>query len=97
MSKEFLFYKIGNLYLCQYSPNDDWNKTYKINGKIYGEAFYMVKDMVYHWQGMEGLPPHITSFRYIPRSEFTTVLDKYFRLSLITEKNSDLYICVRKE
>ena len=89
--KKFVFNTFNTL-----PPTTPNYKTYNINGKVYGEAFYLVRDMVHHWQGREGLPPHVTSFRWIPRSEFTNILDPYFRVTLITEKNSDLYVCVKK-
>jgi hypothetical protein len=77
----------------------DW-KTYIIDGKVYGEAFYRVdyrdKSIVYHWQAKEGIKPHFTAFRYITRNEFVETLEPYFKVIRTTEYNSDLYVCVKK-
>ena len=76
------------------STYPDW-KTYYIDGKIFGEAFYMVDGMVHHLQMREGIAPHYTIFKWLPRESFH-VLHKYFLVSRITEGNTDIYCCTLK-
>ena len=85
---------VFNTFYKQPPTYPDW-KTYNIDGKIYGEAFYMVDGMVHHLQMREGIAPHYTIFKWLPRESFH-VLHKYFLVSRITEGNTDIYCCTLK-
>lgn len=68
---------------------------YVIDGRDYVEVAWSVDNTVHHVQIVTGLSPHTTSFRWIPRSEFESVLGKFFRVDVINPNcdKTDIYIC----
>ena len=66
---------------------------YKIDDRNYTEVAWLVDNTIYHVQVVNGLPPHVTSFRWIPREEFENVLNKFFKVEVVSQGTTDIYIC----
>ena len=69
-------------------------KIYTINGLHYCEAYQLVGEDVYHTQMCDKIPPHFTSFRWIPKSTYHDVLSKVFdKFGTITNGKTTIYVC----
>ncbi len=70
----------------------------QINGRerYYIEVSYLIGKEVHHIQTCDGLPPHVTSFKWFSRNFLTDILKPYFDIEIIRDKKTDIYKCVRK-
>jgi len=71
-------------------------KKYEIDGKKFLEVSWLVGDLVHHVQEREGLPCHITSFRWLSPEYLSEILRPYFSVTIKKEGNASLYRCTRK-
>ena len=53
-------------------------------------------NVVHHVQICDGLPPHTTKFRWIPRDEFMRTLSTHFELEVKEDGPTAIYICTRR-
>ena len=72
-------------------------KEYYLYNIKFVEISYVDKDdFVHHVQIREGMPPHITKFKWFSKEYFKNCLDKYFKIDIITRNKTDIYKCIRK-
>jgi len=71
-------------------------KKYEIDGRKFLEVSWLVGDLVHHVQKREGLPCHITSFRWLSPNYLAEILNPYFSVTVKKESNASLYYCQRK-
>ncbi|MBI4992291.1 MAG: class I SAM-dependent methyltransferase [Candidatus Harrisonbacteria bacterium] len=77
-------------------PEKPMIKKYEIDGKKFLEVSWLVGDLVHHVQKREGLPCHITSFRWLSPDYLADILDTYFSVTVKKDGNTSLYRCIRK-
>jgi ubiquinone/menaquinone biosynthesis C-methylase UbiE len=63
------------------------------SGPVFVEIFYLVGNMVNHCQCREGLPMHLTQFRWITPEEFDAWLSPHFKVEVARKQKTDLYLC----
>jgi len=70
-----------------------------VDGNHYAEIAYLVGDTVHHAQAREGLPMHMTTFKWIPPEVFADDLDALVETTDLEswtrarEKTTDTYVC----
>jgi SAM-dependent methyltransferase len=70
-------------------------KEYDFDGHHFVETSWLVGDVVHHIQVRDGLPPHTTSFRWIPEDEFVKMLSPWFNVEVLREGATLVFICTR--
>lgn len=71
-------------------------REYRLDGRHYVEISYLAGEQVYHVQVCEGLPPHVTHFRWIPREQFEQWLRCDFNILRHTDGTTDIYVAIKK-
>lgn len=78
-------------------PEDMLAKNYEFQGLQFIEISVMGYDeMVYHVQCREGMPPHVTSFKWIRPGQFEEWLSPYFRVDAMFDGKTTLYKCTKR-
>jgi SAM-dependent methyltransferase len=70
-------------------------KEYNYDEHDFVEVHWQVDDMVHHVQVRDGLPPHMTCFRWISPEELFNLLGDY-HLVVEGDGPTSIYICTRK-
>jgi SAM-dependent methyltransferase len=68
---------------------------YEKTGQNYVEISWLVGNIVKHVQIADGMDPHFTEFQWIPPEKFKRLL-KDFKINVITDNSTDIYICRTK-
>ena len=72
-------------------------KKYTFKGHEFVEVSWLVlPNTVHHVQIRDGLEPHVTTFRWIPPSEFIRILEPHFSLTGHGRDKTGLWRCERK-
>lgn len=71
------------------------SKSYTIDDVDYHEVSYFARGKVYHMQAATDMIPHLTSFDWISREEFTETLSSYFYTNEVVEGNSSMWYCTK--
>jgi hypothetical protein len=74
--------------------------SYNLSGWQYWECSYLIagsEEMVHHVQVCEGLPPHVTVFKWLSEDMIREILDDLFTIRIIKEGASAIYHCKRNE
>jgi predicted RNA methylase len=71
-------------------------KNYEYNGHNFVEVSWLVKDVVYHIQIRDGLPPHETQFKWISKEEFSRILGGWYAIDMVEDGHTSLYRCTRR-
>lgn len=71
-------------------------KEYDYDGHSFVEISWLVGDMVHHVQVRDGMAPHTTVFKWLPRETLHSILAKYFHVHEIVCGKTSLYKCVKK-
>jgi SAM-dependent methyltransferase len=73
-------------------------KQYTLNGNEYSEMTWLDFDgeNIHHVQIMEGLPFHMTQFRWISEDYFKVILSSYFDVQIERRNKTLIFKCIRK-
>lgn len=71
-------------------------KTYDYEGYSFAEVSWLVGEMVYHSQARNGMEPHSTQFKWIPKEEFLRILGEGYAIDIVEDGHTSLYRCTRK-
>lgn len=71
-------------------------KEYTIDGNLFIETSWLVKNIVHHVQIRDGMPPHATSFYWLSPEYLMEILTPYFSVTVKKERGASLYRCVKK-
>ena len=69
---------------------------YERNGYLFVELSWLVGDVVHHVQIREGMAPHCTSFKWLPRELLHEILEPHFTIVEDRREKTSLYRCVKK-
>jgi len=75
------------------------NRPYSLEEDHFVEISWLVKNDwfdVHHVQICNGLPPHITQFKWCSDEYIRDCLDKFFKVDLITDNKTSIYKCTKK-
>lgn len=67
--------------------------SYELGGRRYWEYSQLIGDMVHHVQACDGIPPHITAFRWLSEEEILTILGGLFEIRPRYYSSSVIYRC----
>lgn len=94
--------KPGGRFIFNTFHGDNWTgperpstSEYEIDGVHFAEVHWLVDETIHHVQCREGMPPHCTTFRYIPRGVFGVELDDQPGVKGWTVErhgNTDIYV-----
>lgn len=74
-------------------PVEPQFKKYQFDGKWYSEMYQLVGKTVLHIQTCGDTDPHISKFRWIPKGEFMSVLEKNFHeIERFPSGNTVIYV-----
>ena len=71
-------------------------KHYEYNGHNFVEVSWLVGNMVYHTQVRDGMEPHATQFKWIPKEEIILDFENSFGIYIVEDGHTSLYRCTRK-
>ena|GEM_PF-904561 len=77
------------------NPKSPSVKKYILNSVMFVEVVWLIRDVVYHVQILEGYPPHFTKFRYINRDEYINDIESLCSVnkwSVERYNNTDIYV-----
>ncbi|MDF2881278.1 MAG: hypothetical protein K0R54_1835 [Clostridiaceae bacterium] len=73
-------------------------KEYEIDGVKFIETSYLKEgDIVHHIQEREGYEKHETEFAWISEETFLEKLSPYFKVDIIKDNNTAIYVCRKNE
>jgi SAM-dependent methyltransferase len=70
-------------------------KEYDFEDHHFIEMSWLVGDTVHHIQVRDGLPPHTTSFKWIPQEAFLDILMPHFVVAVDQIGNTSIYVCTK--
>jgi len=68
-------------------------RKYELNGRHYWEYHHLIGDVVHHVQACNGIPPHVTSFKWLSEEKIRSILDGLFEVDTCYEAASVIYRC----
>ena len=71
-------------------------KQYKIDDVDFLEISYLIDNIVQHIQIRENYEPHLTSFDWISKDKYLSLLSPYFNIEIVENGKSAIYICKKK-
>lgn len=69
---------------------------YDLDDHSFTEVSWLVGDIVHHLQVRDGMEPHHTSFRWLPRAELHLLLEPYFLVTENVRGKTSLYRCEKR-
>jgi SAM-dependent methyltransferase len=71
-------------------------EMYEIAGHSFVETSWLADEDVHHVQVRDGLAPHVTTFKWLPREFLDAILGKHFYVNEKIKGKTSLYTCVKK-
>lgn len=72
-------------------------REYHLDGNSFVEVSWLIGDDVHHVQIRQGLPPHITVFKWLPQELILATMEPYFTVELQVIDKTSIYVGTKKE